>query len=187
MNFYLCLSHRDRAGDHKAPRPPSHAAESGVASSSSSRPGTSHGTDLHLPAVLRLSKKLKEGDPAETTGADFSGQNRSSVCHTCKASMRRAEITGRNTDAVVYFRHLLRGKNACQGSSKHKHTKHAPVRFVKLISKHKHTRAITNCKRCSVQGFSSLFTALLLLASAERYENPEFKSLNKPQKSRDAD
>jgi len=60
----------------------SHTAESGVVSSSSSWPGTSDGTGLHLSVLLSLSKKLNEGDSTETTEADFSGQHNPSVWHT---------------------------------------------------------------------------------------------------------
>lgn len=56
------------------------------------------------------------------------------------------------------------GENGCSGSNKHKHTKHVLICFVKLISKHKHAGVIANYKHCRVQGFSSLFTALILLA-----------------------
>lgn len=79
MNFSLCLSHRDRVGDHKALCPPSLAAESGVTSSSSPWPGTPDGMGLHLLVMLSLSKKLKDRDPAETTGADFFGLHKPSV------------------------------------------------------------------------------------------------------------
>lgn len=180
MIFYLCLSHWDRVGDHKALCPPSHAAESGVASRSGSWPGVSNNMNLYIPVMLSLSKKLKEG-------TQLKPQEQTSLVSTNPLCDTHEE--GRNYWQEYRCFSLLQaltvGKNECQGSSKHKHTKHALVCFVKLISKHKHTRAITNCKPCSVQGFSSLFAALLLLASAERYENTEIKSRDEPQKSRD--
>lgn len=79
MKFYLCLNHQDRVGDHKALCLPSHAAESAVTSRGSSWPGPSDGMGLHLPVMLSLNKRLKEGVPTETTGAEFSGLHKPSV------------------------------------------------------------------------------------------------------------